>query len=104
MNQRGGVYGRLVESQTAFFPDKNGFVRHVKVKIKNSTLEQPITKLWLLEPVGHWKSFSYFSELFKRLLVTFIELLWYSIKLDIQACSRHLGLSDIYCLTNLLPE
>ena len=31
--------------ERAFFPDKNGFVRHVKVKIKTSTLEQPITKL-----------------------------------------------------------
>ena len=28
-----------------FFPDKNGFVRHVKDKIKTSTLEQPIIKL-----------------------------------------------------------
>ena len=74
MNQRRGVYERLVESQT-FFPDKNGFVRHVKVKIETSTVEQPIITLWLFESVEHWKRFVYFSELFKRLLATFTELL-----------------------------
>ena len=69
INQRPGVYGRLVESQT-FFLGKNGFLRHFKVKITTSTLKQPITKLWLLESVGHWKRFVYFSELFKRLCAT----------------------------------
>ena len=44
MNQRPGVYGRLIESQT-FLLGKNGFLRYFKVKIKNSTLERPITKL-----------------------------------------------------------
>ena len=34
--------GRITD---VFFPDKNGFVRHVKDKIKTSTLEQPIIKL-----------------------------------------------------------
>ena len=53
-----------------FFLGKNGFLRHFKVKIKTSTLEQPITKLWFLESVGHWKWFFYFSELFKRLCAT----------------------------------
>ena len=103
MNQRPGVYGRLVESQT-FFLGKNGFLRHFRVKIKTPALEQPITKLWLLESVGHWKWFAYFSELFKRLCATFIELSWCSFKLDIQACLRHLGFCDIYCLSNLLFE
>ena len=28
-----------------FFSDTNGFASHAKVKIKSSTLEQPITKL-----------------------------------------------------------
>ena len=69
MNQRPGVYGRLVESQTIFL-GKNVFLRHFRVKIKTSALEQPITKLWLLESVGHWKWFVYFSELFKRLCAT----------------------------------
>ena len=86
------------------FLGKNVFLRHFKVKIKTITLEQPITKLWLLESVGHWKWFAYFSELFKRLCATFIELSWCSIKLDIQACLRHLGFCDIYCLSNLLFE
>ena len=53
-----------------FFLGKNGFLRHFKVKITTSTLKQPITKLWLLESVGHWKRFVYFSELFKRLCAT----------------------------------
>ena len=44
INQRPEVYGRLVESQT-FFLGNNGFLRHFKVKVKTSTLEQPITKL-----------------------------------------------------------
>ena len=44
INQRPEVYGGLVESQT-FFLGNNGFLRHFKVKIKTSTLEQPITKL-----------------------------------------------------------
>ena len=52
------------------FLGKNVFLRHFKVKIKTITLEQPITKLWLLESVGHWKWFVYFSELFKRLCAT----------------------------------
>ena len=69
MNQRPGVYGRLVESQT-FFLGKNGFLRHFRVKIKTPALEQPITKLWLLESVAHWKWFVCFSELFKRLCAT----------------------------------
>ena len=69
MNQRPGVYGRLVESQT-FFLGKNGFLRHFRVKIKTPALEQPITKLWLLESVAHWKWFVCFSELFKRLWPT----------------------------------
>ena len=69
INQRPGVYGRLVESQT-FFLGKNGFLRHFRVKIKTPALEQPITKLWLLESVAHWKWFVCFSELFKRLCAT----------------------------------
>ena len=86
------------------FLGKNVFLRHFKVKIKTITLEQPITKLWLLESVGHWKWFAYFSELFKRHCATFIELSWCSIKLDIHACLRHLGFCDIYSLSNLLFE
>ena len=39
MYQRRGVNGLLVESQT-FFPDKNGFVRQVKVRIMTSTLQR----------------------------------------------------------------
>ena len=45
INQRPGVYGRLVESQT-FFLGKNSFLRHFRVKIKTSALEQPIPSIW----------------------------------------------------------
>ena len=37
--------GRITE----VFPDRDGFVRRVRVKTKTSTLERPITKLCLLE-------------------------------------------------------
>ena len=45
--------GDWLSQRRFFFPDTNGLARHVKVKIKTSTLEQPITKLRLLESVGH---------------------------------------------------
>ena len=41
--------GRITE----VFPDRDGFVRRVRVKTKTSTLEQPIMKLRLLESVEH---------------------------------------------------
>ena len=37
--------GRITE----VFPDRDGFVRRVRVKTKTSTLDRPITKLCLLE-------------------------------------------------------
>ena len=39
--------GRITE----VFPDRDGFVCHVRVK--TSTLERPITKLCLLESIEH---------------------------------------------------
>ena len=41
--------GRITE----VFPDRDGFVRRVRVKTKTSTLERPITKLCLLESIEH---------------------------------------------------
>ena len=41
--------GRITE----VFPDRDGFVRRVRVKTKTSTLERPITKLCLLKSVEH---------------------------------------------------
>ena len=38
---------------TEVFPDRDGFVRRVRVKTKTSTLERPITKLCLLESIEH---------------------------------------------------
>ena len=41
--------GRITE----VFPDRDAFVRRVRVKTKTSTLEPPITKLCLLESIEH---------------------------------------------------
>ena len=38
---------------TGVFPDRDGFVRRVRVKTKTSTLERPITKLCLPESIEH---------------------------------------------------
>ena len=61
--------GRITE----VFPDKDGFLRCVRIKTKTSTLERPITKLCLLESIEH-RNCLVFPDLFKRLCVTFPDL------------------------------
>ena len=90
MNRRPWTCGRLVESQEV---NRDGLVQHVRVKTKTFTLERPITKLCLLESIEYWKC-RVFSDLFKRLCMTFTELTWCPIKFEQWSLLRHLGQCD----------